>query len=459
MKKKHTLRKIILCFLIALIIAIPVYIAISRYINSLPKLQYTYNDLSSGNRLVEYPDSQFAVISDLHYYDSSLGTKGKAFEEYLNSDRKLLRDSADLLDLAVNEINNLNVKFVLVPGDLTKDGELVCHQRVKAALSRLSASGKKVYVIPGNHDINNTEAFQYKGELSLPVPNITPGDFSTIYGDFGYNTAIERDSGTLSYVAEPVDGLWLVALDTSRYKENKSGYRPIVSSKMSQKQEKWLESILSRANKLGKAVIVMSHHGIVEHWKGQGRLHKDYLIQDYKHISRLLASYNVRLAFTGHYHAQDITLEDFDENGYIYDIETGSLITAPCSVRYCTLKNNKIYIDSEFLAGKLHPGTDFEKKAFRFVSDSVKNETVQILRKYFVPKKDANYIGDYIARGFMAHYSGDEKISLRPAFDSHKVNLWSRFVFYQEKYVSIGLWNDLTPSDNSVTLDLGEKIK
>ncbi|HEX3029505.1 MAG TPA: hypothetical protein VHT34_09425 [Clostridia bacterium] len=101
MKKKHTSRKIILCCLVALIVAIPVYIAISRYINSLPKLQYTYNDLSSGNRLVEYPDAQFAVISDLHYYDNSLGTKGKAFEEYMNSDRKLLRDSADLLNLAV----------------------------------------------------------------------------------------------------------------------------------------------------------------------------------------------------------------------------------------------------------------------------------------------------------------------------------------------------------------------
>jgi hypothetical protein len=51
--------------------------------------------------MVEYPNAKFAVISDLHYYDNSLGTTGTAFEEVLKSDRKLLKDSADLLDLTI----------------------------------------------------------------------------------------------------------------------------------------------------------------------------------------------------------------------------------------------------------------------------------------------------------------------------------------------------------------------
>jgi hypothetical protein len=31
------------------------------------------------------------VISDLHYYDATLGTEGAAFEVYLTRDRKMIR--------------------------------------------------------------------------------------------------------------------------------------------------------------------------------------------------------------------------------------------------------------------------------------------------------------------------------------------------------------------------------
>ena len=83
--------------------------------------------------------------------------------------------------------------------------------------------------------------------------------------------------------------------------------------------------------------MVMSHHGIIEHWVGQNKLHSDYLLSDYKYIGKMLASYDVRLSFTGHYHAQDITLSDFNKDGFLYDIETGSLVTAPCPIRYLSL--------------------------------------------------------------------------------------------------------------------------
>ena len=42
-----------------------------------------------------FGEIQFAVFSDPHYYDSSLGTTGSAFEDYLMQDRKLLRESDD----------------------------------------------------------------------------------------------------------------------------------------------------------------------------------------------------------------------------------------------------------------------------------------------------------------------------------------------------------------------------
>ncbi len=451
MKKVHFIRKTIL-ILLAAAVAVLFYFAISGYIKSLPGLHYTFG--KPAQDMVSYPDTRFAVISDLHYYAASLGTTGPAFEEYLQSDRKLLKDSADLLTLAIDHINNSGAQFVLVPGDLTKDGELICHQKVSAALSKLTENGLKVYVIPGNHDINNPGAFRYEGDRTVSVPSVTPSRFADIYSKFGYGNAIDKDANSLSYVAEPVPGLWLVAIDSCRYRENKPGGKEIVGGKLSQNQEKWLEGILQKAVESGKAVMVMGHHGIVEHWTGQSKLHPNYLVEDYKYIGKLLASYNVRLAFTGHYHAQDITRADFGDYGFLYDIETGSLSTAPCAVRYCTLAGNKINILSDSMAGMYHPGTDFEKNAYQFVYDSIEKEAYDILRRFWVPDKDADSIAAYVAAGFIAHYKGNENEAEKPVFNGKALGLWGRIAYKTQKYVPEGLWKDLYPPDDNVTLDL-----
>ena len=212
--------------------------------------------------------------------------------------------------------------------------------------------------------------------------------------------------------------------------------------------------MLQKASQSGKAVIVLEHHGVVEHWTGESKLHPDYLVEDYRNVGKLLASYHVELAFTGHYHAQDITRGDFNGNGSIYDIETGSLITAPCPVRYCTITGNTIQIKSRTLAGELHPGTDFEKNADQFVWDTIEREAYNTLRQYRVTENDAHSIADYITAGFMAHYKGDENISEKPAFDESKLSLWGRVVYSTRKYVVDGLWKDLPPADNNLTIDL-----
>ena len=183
-------------------------------------------------------------------------------------------------------------------------------------------------------------------------------------------------------------------------------------------------------------------------------MHPDYLIQDYKYFSRMLASYNVRLTFTGHYHAQDVSLADFGSDGFIYDIETGSLATSPCAVRYCAIEGNKINIASSYMIGLIHPDTDFEKNAGQFVYDTVEKEAFETLREYYVPEKDAKYIADYVAAGFVEHYKGSENEAEKPDFDENKLGLWSRIVFNIQKYVPEGMWKDLKPLDDNVSLDL-----
>ncbi|MCL2321324.1 MAG: metallophosphoesterase [Oscillospiraceae bacterium] len=450
--KKHRKLKIFLSLCVLIAAVIVGYFLISGWVKSQPKLNYTYGTNSS--RIVAYPDANFAIISDIHTYDPSLGTTGSAFDAVLHSDRKLLIDSEDLLDYAIGDILKSNVKFVLVSGDLTKDGELVNHEIVANKLKQFTDAGLKVYVIPGNHDINNPGAESYSGDSSTPVANITPDDFVQIYSDFGYKDALERDQNSLSYLAEPVDGLWLLAIDDCRYRENTPGTEEIVSGKISQATENWIESVLNEAEQKGKAVMVMIHHGVVEHWDGQYKLHPDYLIEDYTHFGNLLASYNVRIAFTGHYHGQDITESTFGNNKYLYDVQTGSLITAPCPIRYCSIKDNDISINSEDIVDKLHPGTDFAQTATAFVKSTIVNEAEKTLKKYKVSDADTAYIANAVGDAFVAYYSGDEDPAMRIPMDENKLNLWGRIVYNMEKYVLNGLWKDLPPADNNVNLTL-----
>lgn len=452
-RRRHLGRRTALYIVIVLIIGLFMVSFLSKHIENLPAFQYRFGE-NTLNYTVEYPDAHFAVLSDVHYYDGTLGTEGSAFEACLQSDLKLLKESGSLLSLAVDKIIDSNVDFVLVSGDLTKDGELVCHRQFADALSLLIEKGIRAYVVPGNHDVNNPGAFRYEGERTISVPSVSHAEFSDIYRAYGYGDALHRDQNSLSYVAALNDTLWLLAIDTCRSEENKPGGTEIVGGKLDEKQEKWIEEMLALANREKKAVIVMAHHGINEHFKGQNRLHHSFVIENHTDVGKLLASWNVRIAFTGHYHAQDITLEDFGEFGFLYDIETGSLITPPCALRFCTIENNQLKVWSEFLSDQLYPGTAFSADAARFVYDSVSLKTQKILKKFLVSQKDAGYIAEYTAHAFVAHYSGNEDASLKPAFELDQLNLWSKLVYSQLSFVPEGLWEDLQPQDNEAVLSL-----
>ena len=414
-------------------------------------LKYEYNKETAT--ACSYPDASFAVISDTHIYDSSLGSSGAAFEKVMNSDQKLLLNSIDLLDYAIRDIIASGVRFVLISGDLTKDGELINHRILANKLRRFNNAGINVYVVPGNHDINNHSAFSYEGDNTASVPSINADDFAEIYADFGFNTALMRDDNSLSYVVEPIEGLWLLCIDSCRYRENAPDKKEIVSGKISQKTADWIAAVLQAAAGQNKAVMAMLHHGIVEHWKGQARLHPDYLINDYAGFGKFLASWNVRLAFTGHYHAQDISLAQFGDK-HIYDIQTGSLVTTPCPIRYINIQDNVMQIRTETIADKIYPNTDFVDNARTFVKRTIMYEAMRALKKYKVSDKDADYIANAVGDAFVAHYDGDENPNLRPSFDASKLGLWGHFIYYHQKYVLDGLWTDLPPADNNVSLGL-----
>ena len=454
MSKKPRTRTVILGALAASVVLGAAYFGISGYLEGLPDLDYVVAE--SAMEVASYPEARFAVMSDIHYYDTSLGTSGAAFLEVLGSDRKLLQETADLLDLAIEDVLAAGVDFVLIPGDLTKDAEVVNHDAVVTALGRLSDAGVEAYVVPGNHDANNPEAFEFDGANKILVPAVSQAEFAEVYRDFGYGDALKRDETSLSYVAELADGLWLLALDATRSEENEPGGEEVTAGAFTQAQVDWIEQVLQEAQAEGAAVIAMMHHGVVEHWEGQSKLHSEYLVEDYPSVGALLASYGVRVVFTGHYHAQDIARADYGASGFLYDIETGSLATAPCPIRYCELSGDELVVRSTTIVGRLRPGTDFEAEAHDFVLATIASEAFDVSRGYYVSEEDSDYIADRVAPAFVAHYEGDEDPAEKPTIDTGELSLWGRFIWSQQRYVVDGLWADSHPGDNDIVLQLTE---
>lgn len=72
------------------------------------------------------PLRRLAVISDVHLMAPTLLQKeGKAFDEYIANDRKMLTQSVELLDSVSSHISFFQPQAIFITGDLTKDGEKV----------------------------------------------------------------------------------------------------------------------------------------------------------------------------------------------------------------------------------------------------------------------------------------------------------------------------------------------
>ncbi len=401
-----------------------------------------------------YPDAKFIVLSDLHFYDKSLGTSGKAFQKYLDSDRKLLVLSEEILSTAVDKVSKEKADFVLVAGDLTKDGEKINHQGVVKALRKIESSGVRVLVVPGNHDINNGESVKYLGNETKHVANINDEEFKTMYHEFGYKEALQTDSNSLSYVSEPVEGLWVLVLDSCRWNENKPELEPITEGKFSLKTLEWIENQLILSKKKKKATIVLMHHGIMEHYPANEKYYGQYVVDDSESVSKLFAAYGVRLVFTGHFHAQDITKKEFkDSDDFIFDIETGSLATAPCPYRIIQLsKGHNASIKSKFI-DTIASKDNFSEYAYQYVFDGTIKMVNAKLDKYKVSKDQQPLISSQISKAYCTHLLGDEK---KPeiTIDKEGFGLWLKFVAWMQKDLINGWWTDIAPGDNQLNIDL-----
>ena len=386
------------------------------------------------------------VMSDIHVMTPQLlENRGAAYENYLNQDPKLLEYSGEVLEYLVAETEKRDPDLVIIPGDLTKDGELVSHQLVVNILRKLRSAGIPVIVVPGNHDIDNPEGYYFNGDNTRPAERTSPEQFKTLYADFGYNQAYVKDPASLSFVCEPLKGLVLLCIDTNKYEENKyidkgdeKNYNQ-TSGRIRPATLTWMLAEADKARAEGKQVVLVQHHNVVQHYDAQSTLQGDYVVADYAKVSKQLMEHGIHMAFTGHTHLQDIAqyrfIADNAQPDSLIDVATGSVISYPNPWRTIKVNNeftewqiNTEYVTSipslsdvtatcrKRLNDNLKGGLGWHIKDGWQKIDSYRNLLVILgLPKNFIPETPEELtellvqnFGDQMSKVYMIHNEGNE---------------------------------------------------
>jgi len=410
-------------------------------------------------RRTDFASLRIATLSDIHYFATNLlVSDGPAFQAYLAQDRKLLAESAAITKAAVDAVVAQQPDILLVSGDLTKDGEYDSHIGVSNLLAGVTATGVKVFVIPGNHDVNNSNAMSFDGANTTPVPNVSPDQFSAIYAPFGYNQAIAKDPSSLAYVVEPVSGLWILCMDSCQYSP---GQDPTGGSLPPQRLN-WITNELALAQAQGKVVIAMEHHPIMEHFVGMKTLFPDYVLDNYTNVDQIFASYGLKTVFTGHFHAQDVVMNTFNGNT-LYDIETGSTVTYPCPYRLIDLQTNgRFVINSHRITAinyNLGGAPDFQTYAYNYLTNGMLGLSAAMLQQapFYLDAGTANYLAPAVTEGLVDHYIGDEPglAGATPATQAVVSGLLAGNAQQRQLGGAIySILTDLPPADNNLTINL-----
>ncbi|WMJ88227.1 metallophosphoesterase [Anaerocolumna sp. MB42-C2] len=454
-RKTRNLVRFLTVFLMVLLL-----ILLARYFYFL----YFPKDNTQYSRNNSDKDQTFYIASDVHYLSEKLTDHGIAFEKYISSgDGKQLNYIDSILKAFITDIKKTKPDFLIISGDLTNNGEKESHLDLSRNLKTIEKNGTSVFVIPGNHDINNPWARQFKGEKQYLADCIFDKDFSKIYADFGYDEAISRDEESLSYLAAPTDKLWLLMLDTNKYKDNLSVGIPSADGLIKQGTYDWILKCLESAKKHGSEVIAVMHHNILDHSEV---IRDGYTLNNHGQISILFKEYQVQLVLSGHIHVQDIS-SDHKAINPLYDIASGALSVYPFHygiLKYYVKSNSLKYftktVDVENWAKNNHIKDKNLLNFNRFSKEYFGNASSAKISKSL---QESGYTNNQIKRMLdilktlnIRYFSGTENLNEKDLLHSEGYRLLTELPdSFLKSYVT-SIISDKDIYDNELTVDFND---
>ena len=297
----------------------------------------------------------FAVFSDMHYLaDSLYDVNSKAWANYLETTHREMEQAGVLVDRALEvsehyleEAKENGSAFVLVPGDLTKDGEYESHKEMAQKFAAFEReTGIPVFVVPGNHDIRNSNATDYSGETSVRAKKTQPTDFEKLYKNFGYDEndpdcisrfhpATGKLGGYLSYSWKLNDNFMLLAVDSNKYSADNGAPKNehVTDGMIGEDLMNWIKEQCAYAKENGLEIVFMQHHNIVQHMDIEEATFFAFVIDNWEYVCDNYADAGIHYVFTGHLHSHDTASYVSDSGERVTDLLTATLTGYPNEMR------------------------------------------------------------------------------------------------------------------------------
>lgn len=275
----------------------------------------------------------FYLVTDTHYFENELDAGGPAFEKNMLTEQYFMKESSAIIKSVFDRISeDKETNIVIIPGDLTKNGEKESHKSFIKELYRLRENGKKIFVITAGHDYNSS-AYVLRGDGRVPVEGTDFDDLCEMYRDFGYGDALAIDEPTHSYIAQIADGVRMLAICCDSNGQPKGA--------MDERHMNWAKEQLDKAKADGCSVFAICHYPIIPSVPAFD-LVGDAKIKEWKKVASFLADNGVELILTGHMHIQSIN-EFYSEKGNrLIDICTSCLVGSPAKYRKITIDENSV---------------------------------------------------------------------------------------------------------------------
>lgn len=272
------------------------------------------------------------LATDTHYIAPELTDGGTFYQSMIESgDGKYMYACEEITDEFISQVIEAKPDALIIAGDLTFNGARLSHEGFVKKLRQIEDAGVQVLTIPGNHDFTLKRAAKFSGENYELVESIDASDYLDLYGDFGYSQAIAKDDTSLSYVYELSDNVRVLAVDVNTV----AG----MSGILTKATLKFVEEQLIKAREDKAYVISVTHQTLLTHSEltSQGIIfiNNDKLLELYE-------KYGVLCNLSGHMHIQHMK----QSKGGVWDIATGSLMTAPNYHGVISLKNRKFTYDA-----------------------------------------------------------------------------------------------------------------
>ncbi|MES2804835.1 MAG: metallophosphoesterase [Bacteroidota bacterium] len=199
---------------------------------------------------------------------------------------------------------------------------------------------------------------------SLDTYNYTKATEAASLTNRMYSVAPGYSVPDVSYVVEPVPGLWLLAIDgnvyipkkeatenskdSKEYSDASLGYNTVLSHK--KHLIKWVGEISAEAKKRGKTLIAFSHFPMVEFnddaspeiekLMGKGKWQLDRVPKE--EVAQTFADAGLKIHFGGHMHINDTGVRKTNNGNTLVNIQTPSLAAYIPAYKLLTIKENEV---------------------------------------------------------------------------------------------------------------------